>query len=232
LALNICRQAELPVLGADTIHNVRSASQADEPIECGRATCRALDSDLGWALRVVVRTYLKMTTDALCGVPGGPRGYQLLAAAEDLPGTQLAMAHRLGIDRTVMTYLLDDLESAGLVERQPDPTDRRARRIQVTGSGRRLLEERAERLKGAEDDVLAALDPTDREAFRALLRRLATHADAAPREPTGRCDGASTGQREREFTGAVPADRDDQVEPLAEGEQPAGGVVRRRRAIG
>ena len=31
-----------------------------------------------------------------------------------------------------MTYLLDDLEAAGLVERRPDPTDRRARRVAPT----------------------------------------------------------------------------------------------------
>ena len=38
-----------------------------------------------------------------------------------------------------MTYLLDDLEKAGLIERRPDPADRRARRIAATASGRRLL---------------------------------------------------------------------------------------------
>src|SRR5205807_4891274 len=89
--------------------------------------CAAIEADLGWALGVVFRTYLKVATVAMAEVPGGPRGYQVLAAAErGSRNTQLVLAQQLGIDRTVMTYLLDDLEGAGLIQRQPDPADRRA----------------------------------------------------------------------------------------------------------
>ena len=35
-----------------------------------------------------------------------------------------------------MTYLLDDLEQAGLIERRPEPADRRARRVVATDAGR------------------------------------------------------------------------------------------------
>src|ERR1700733_12114543 len=81
-----------------------------------------LSDDLGWALGVVFRGYVKATHEALADLPGGPRGYQVLAAAAgDEHGSQLALAQHLGVDRTVMTYLLDDLESAGLIERRPDP---------------------------------------------------------------------------------------------------------------
>ena len=73
-------------------------------------------------------------------MPGGPRGYQVLAsAAVEGPRTQLALAQQLGLDRTVMTYLLDDLQKAGLVERRPDPADRRARRVVLTDAGRARL---------------------------------------------------------------------------------------------
>ena len=73
--------------------------------------CRsALDSDLGWALGAVFRAYVKSAEAAVADLPGGPRGYQVLAAAaRDLPRSQLALAQQLGVDRTVMTYLLDDL---------------------------------------------------------------------------------------------------------------------------
>ena len=88
-----------------------------------------LAGDLGWGLAVTFRAYVKAADAATAGMPGGHRGYQVLcAAARDEPGSQAAMAQRLGIDRTVMTYLLDDLEAAKLVERQPDPADRRSRR--------------------------------------------------------------------------------------------------------
>jgi DNA-binding transcriptional MocR family regulator len=60
---------------------------------------------------------------------------RLDAAAHGAVGSQLALAQHLGIDRTVMTYLLDDLEAAGLIERRPDPADRRARRVVATQLG-------------------------------------------------------------------------------------------------
>lgn len=142
------------------------------------ACSSALDSDLGWALGAVFRAYVKSAEAAVADLPGGPRGYQVLAAAaRDLPGSQLALAHQLGIDRTVMTYLLDDLERAGLVERRPDPADRRARRVTATERGRERAEQLERELRRCEDHVLAPLPAADREQFRGLLQRLATAAD-------------------------------------------------------
>src|SRR3984957_10852088 len=100
---------------------------------------RALDNDLGWALGVVFRSYAQAARAAFADVPGGPRGYQVLTASSLAePRSQLELAHHLGVDRTVMTYLLDDLERDGLIERRPDPADRRARRIAVTERGAAL----------------------------------------------------------------------------------------------
>src|SRR4030088_3110217 len=93
----------------------------------------ALDQDLGFALGVIFRAYLKAANAVVCDIPGGPRGYQILVAAAQHPaGGQGALAQRLGVDRTVMTYLIDDLAQAGLVERRPDPVDRRSRHIVAT----------------------------------------------------------------------------------------------------
>ena len=141
----------------------------------------ALSNDLGWALGVLSRSYVKAVAATFADVPGGPRGYQVLAAAaRDEHGSQLALAQHLGVDRTVMTYLLDSLAEAGLIERRPDPADRRARRVVATARGRALLGELGERLCAAEDQVLAGLDhDEDRQAFRTLLQRLAVHAATA-----------------------------------------------------
>jgi DNA-binding MarR family transcriptional regulator len=148
--------------------------------------CGALDGDLGWALGMVFRSYVKTAGTAMADLPGGPRGYQVLAAAaRDVLGTQLALAQQMGVDRTVMTYLLDDLEEVGLIERQPDPTDRRVRRIAVTDRGRTRLRQLNERLAQAEEHVLGVLDPADRAALRELLRRVATRA--AAQDPADPC---------------------------------------------
>jgi DNA-binding MarR family transcriptional regulator len=157
-----------------------TASKSEAGLAAESACGGVLHNDLGWALGVVFRSYVKAATAAFTDVPGGPRGYQVLtAAARGEPGSQLELAHHLGVDRTVMTYLLDDLERAGLIERHPDPADRRARRIAATPRGRELLEDLDGRLHAAEDEVLAGLaSGADRQVFRAMLSRLATQVDA------------------------------------------------------
>jgi len=137
-----------------------------------------LTGDLGWGLAVVFRAYVKAADAATEGMPSGHRGYQVLcAAARDEPGSQAALAQRLGIDRTVMTYLLDDLEAANLVERQPDLADRRSRRVVATAHGREVLAERDARLARAEQHLLAGLTPSEQASFRTLLASLAAHAN-------------------------------------------------------
>src|SRR6201987_4981624 len=96
-----------------------------------------LAEELGWGLAVVFRGYVRAADAVTEGLPGGHRGYQVLsAAARDEPGSQAALAARLGIDRTVMTYLLDDLAKAGLVELRQDPGDRRTRLVVAADHGR------------------------------------------------------------------------------------------------
>jgi DNA-binding MarR family transcriptional regulator len=160
---------------------------ADAQLGRGLACGGALSDDLGWALGVVFRSYVKAAGAAFADVPAGPRGYQVLAAAaRGEPRSQLALAQHLGVDRTVMTYLLDDLEAAGLIERRPDPADRRARRIAATAYGLEQLDDLDRRLRAAEHQVLAALESReDRAAFRALLRQLATQANALDPAPGG-----------------------------------------------
>jgi DNA-binding MarR family transcriptional regulator len=138
-----------------------------------------LADDLGWGLGVVFRAYVAAAHDAVSELPGGPRGYQVLAAAaHGAVGSQLALAQRLGIDRTVMTYLIDDLESAGLLERRPDPADRRARRLVVTAQGAALLVELDRRLHAAEAHLLAPLDDESSGSFRSHLRVLAARLNS------------------------------------------------------
>lgn len=139
----------------------------------------ALDGDLGWTLGVIFRAYVRASSAAVADVPGNHRGYQVLtAAARDEAPSQSALVERLGIDRTVLTYLLDDMERAGLVVRRPDPADRRTRRIVATEPGRALLCRLEERLAHAEGHVLAGLPAAERETLKSLLSRLAAHANA------------------------------------------------------
>jgi DNA-binding MarR family transcriptional regulator len=160
-------------------------------------TTPRVEADLGWALGRVARAHLRTAQDVVSGLPGGPRGYQVLAGlAGGPPRTQLALARTLGVDRTVMTYLLDELEAAALVERRPDPADRRARRVAPTPDGLALLREVKATLRDVEDGLLAPLDDEERVVLRGMLRRLATNV--APANP---CEIA------REFAESSPAAR-------------------------
>ncbi|MFC7489797.1 MULTISPECIES: MarR family winged helix-turn-helix transcriptional regulator [unclassified Knoellia] len=146
------------------------ATGIDAPEQEPRA---AAEVDLGQALGALLRRYLEGARGAVEALPGGPRGFQVLStAAEGACGNQATIALRLGLDRTVMTHLVDDLESAGMVSRVPDPNDRRARQVILTAKGSRTLRSSSERIRGVERDVLGGLSDDEAELFRSLLARV------------------------------------------------------------
>ena len=66
-----------------------------------------------------------------------------------------------------MTYLLDELRGAGLVERRPDPADRRARRVALTDDGRRAaLRAGASPARRPRSTLLEPLDAAERDTLR------------------------------------------------------------------
>lgn len=133
-------------------------------------TADADREDLGWALGMLLRAHRDQVGPVLTEFPHGPRGYQTLAeVARGKQPSQLALANHLGIDRTVMTYLIDDLERAGLVERRPNPDDRRQRQVVATREGVATISALCQRVAQAEDDVLAGLDDAERSVLRRLL---------------------------------------------------------------
>ena len=136
-----------------------------------------LETDLGWAIRLVSTAFSRVATESVAGLPGGPRGYLvLMALAGGEPPTQLALAKEVSLDRTVMTYLLDDLEAHALVTRSPDPRDRRARLVLITDVGRTRLQQVRQSLAIAEARLLADLDNQDAETLRTLLSLVAQTA--------------------------------------------------------
>lgn len=132
--------------------------------------------DLGWHLGMVLRGYQRRLDEAIEGMPEGFRGFQVLSTVVHRePPNQQALSAHLAIDRTVLTYLLDELVAASVVERVPSPQDRRSRKIVATDTGRRLLEKYEKRVAAAESELLAGLDDTEpgAEAFRRQVGRLA-----------------------------------------------------------
>jgi DNA-binding MarR family transcriptional regulator len=147
-----------------------------------------LADDLGWLLLRAARGYLTAATEATADLPGGLRGHHLMqVVAHGCPATQLELAAGLGLDRTVLTYLLDDLSRAGLVERQADPADRRARRVVITAEGQRRLAAVAGRLEELERRLLPGLPADQRTAVLDALRALNVATAADTERPGSAC---------------------------------------------
>lgn len=150
-----------------------------ETREHGSALPTGLADDLGWLLARVLRPHVQVRDVTLAGFPGGPRGFLVLqGAANFCAQKQIELARHLGVDRTVMVYLIDDLVKAGLVERRPDAADRRNRLIVITEAGRERLAETTAELMARDDTLLGPLSGEERANLRGMLQRLAAHAVA------------------------------------------------------
>ena len=71
-----------------------------------------------------------------------------------------------------MTNRIDRLESAGLIERRPDPNDRRGKQIALTAAGKRVIDETITRHVANEQRLLSVLTTAEQEELNALLKKL------------------------------------------------------------
>ncbi|MEU1672263.1 MarR family winged helix-turn-helix transcriptional regulator [Streptomyces roseifaciens] len=107
--------------------------------------------------------------------------YAVLASLQDYgPGSQATLSERTGIYRSDMVGVLNELAERDLVERAPDPDDRRRNIITISARGRRRLHRLDKVLDDLHDELLAPLDPAERDQFVQLLTRLLDHHTRAP----------------------------------------------------
>ncbi|MFD8978277.1 MarR family winged helix-turn-helix transcriptional regulator [Streptomyces sp. NPDC059564] len=110
------------------------------------------------------------------------RMHCVLVHALEEERTQIQLAEIGDMDKTTMVVTVDALEKAGLAERRPSSTDRRARIIAVTEKGARVAAESTRIVDGVHADALGSLSGTDRDALLRALRLLAADALAVPSE--------------------------------------------------
>jgi MarR family transcriptional regulator, transcriptional regulator for hemolysin len=92
----------------------------------------------------------------------------VLGAREGAIQQEIGLA--MGIDRSTMVVLIDELEAKGLAKRRPSPKDRRAREVAITPKGRQLLEQGRQMATQVEDEVLQGLTAAERRQLLKLLR--------------------------------------------------------------
>jgi len=133
-----------------------------------------LIDDLGFLLSRAGGLVISSTNDALAPLDLKVRSYSVLvSAAEHRDGVnQRRLAEILALDPSQMVGIVDDLETRGLVERRPDPVDRRNKLIVATRDGR-ALRSRAQRAAGrAQTEFFADVEPSVSTQLRATLQAI------------------------------------------------------------
>jgi DNA-binding MarR family transcriptional regulator len=107
-----------------------------------------------------------------------PRHFFVLRVVSQQEGrSQQSLGELLRIPASRMVGLIDVLEQHGLVERRPNPSDRRARALYVTDEGRRMLGRAMGTAMQHERTLGTTLAPEERRQLIALLQKIAAEMD-------------------------------------------------------
>ncbi|TMR31751.1 MarR family transcriptional regulator [Nonomuraea zeae] len=121
------------------------------------------------------------TTVTAHAVQDGPQSREFVVldilADEDSPSQQ-DLAHRLGINRTIMVRLLDRLQETGYVVRTRNPANRRTYVLSLTEAGRSALDGMRHAVAARDARLTGALTEPERQRLTALLTKVV--ADDGP----------------------------------------------------
>jgi DNA-binding MarR family transcriptional regulator len=107
--------------------------------------------------------------------------FAVLAALDEFGRlSQAEIGRRLGLDRNNVNGIVTRLERAHRLARQTDPADRRRNIVALTDTGLTYLRELHAMATDVQKELLAALDPAEREHLRALLDKVLSSHPAQP----------------------------------------------------
>jgi len=96
-----------------------------------------------------------------------------LAIIEANPGVaQVVLSRQLNMDEAVIVAVVDALEKREWAERRRNPDDRRRHSLYITSKGKDALDDMCKLIRDAEDPLLEALAPEDRERLFAILDQI------------------------------------------------------------
>ncbi|MGW3603818.1 MarR family winged helix-turn-helix transcriptional regulator [Micromonospora sp. NPDC005161] len=123
-----------------------------------------------WAVAGRLRRQARESLAPWDVTPSQSRALGVLARHGELrPG---AIAEHLRIAPRSATEVIDDLQTRGLVERRPDPADRRATLVALTGEGNRVSAAIRAARQAEADRFFGHLDDADRDQLARILRTL------------------------------------------------------------
>jgi DNA-binding MarR family transcriptional regulator len=127
-------------------------------------------ADVFWAVARRMRHRSRRTAEEFGVTPGQARALGQLARHGDLRLS--ALSEWLRIAPRSGTEVVDALEERGLVQRSPDPDDRRATLVTLTSQGERVAAGLRAAQRAEADAFFGTLSPTDREALTRILTDL------------------------------------------------------------
>ncbi|MEV6479502.1 MarR family winged helix-turn-helix transcriptional regulator [Streptomyces sp. NPDC051576] len=133
----------------------------------------AMRSLPSWLLGRAAARGRTLVADALASEGLKMWHHVVLSAVRDLaPVAQADLGRSVGLDPKDLVGVLNDLQSTGLVVREPDPKDRRKNAVSLTTEGARLLKRCEKAARAANERLLAPLSVAERERFMDLLIRI------------------------------------------------------------
>jgi DNA-binding MarR family transcriptional regulator len=140
------------------------------------------EPDLSFLLDHTSHVLRSKMSAALAEIGLTARMHCVLVHALEEERTQIQLAEIGDMDKTTMVVTVDALEKAGLAERRPSSTDRRARIIAVTDEGARVAGQSQQIVDRVHREALAALPEEDAQALLRILNRLVGDSLANPVE--------------------------------------------------
>lgn len=139
-----------------------------------------VDSALSRVLRALTREKVRQSRTTGIGRGLSATDMWLVAYLNDHDSVRLSdLAAWQAVDKSTITMQVKRLVEAGLVERTPDPTDRRAVRVSLTDHGWEVLRVNREQARHFIAQLLGEWSPEDREHLAYFVNRLADAVDAS-----------------------------------------------------
>lgn len=140
----------------------------EPPIDADKAP-----SSLAFLLSQVGIHAASQFAERLAKIDLQPPLFRILNLVDAAEGrSQQAIGEAIQVPPSRMVALVDELERRGLVERRPNPDDRRVRALYLTRKGRQRLARGREIAQAHEEALTAGLEPADRDRLTQLLQQI------------------------------------------------------------
>jgi DNA-binding MarR family transcriptional regulator len=137
--------------------------------------------------------------------------YRILLAVAEYDNLHFRdLAKLTSVERPTLSRLLDEMESAGLLRRRPDPNDSRSINISLKAPGRTLLESTTHWAQEVEKDILIGISNAEAQLLRRLLVRMFQNLSERARKLQGETSKARPSRRRSKIApDAISPNRSD-----------------------